>query len=556
MPPTSQIKISDYRKKFEDFVSGNSVQQDMAPFDRMGGFRKTWVDFQNKIQSTTAYHFPKAFAEQSIETGKEIAKSVAKAPLRIGQTTWDIGQQAYGYEPGKGFNVPGLGKVEGYGRQFLEEAGDNADDFSNLNTLQAGIKAVSEGIIDASIIGGFLDKVIAKQALTMPKAVPASETATPSTKNIAQTRTAIGSSLSGAESVVGKGETGMTSSSELLQYAKGRLDDVAQKLGNLNPKLEQLYRATVKPDVTTVETTMKSILEPAKKILDYYERGGLTENLLSAITKNLPKAVQDFVREPKLGLSMKDVSSDLSSSLSKAKASGQSFDEWVKGQETLYHGSTDKGLKLKEDKALFLTDDFDSANTYAGGGYEWRGIKASGETTGFYPQKGKTLDLNKTENVKKIFQDIYGSPELKKTFDDIPETYRFLDREGDVRTLNPKHSASDFDDWLTMEYQSSPKIGRDGMKVRTGSYSFDEPSKEIRGKLYDAFYAYGQPTRQSVYNSWQKIIDSAKKKGYDYIKHTTESPDASITFPETVALNPKKSLLTRSQLKAEWDKVK
>src|SRR3990167_2715980 len=329
MQPTSQIKISDYRKKFEDFVSGNSVQQDMAPFDRMGGFRKTWVDFQNKIQSTTAYHFPKAFAEQSIETGKEIAKSVAKAPLRIGQTTWDIGQQAYGYEPGKGFNVPGLGKVEGYGRQFLEEAGDNADDFSNLNTLQAGIKAVSEGIIDASIIGGFLDKVIAKQALTMPKAVPASETATPSTKNIAQTRTAIGSSLSGAESVVGKGETGMTSSSELLQYAKGRLDDVAQKLGNLNPKLEQLYRATVKPDVTTVETTMKSILEPAKKILDYYERGGLNENLLSAITKNLPKAVQDFVREPKLGLSMKDVSSDLSSSISKAKASGQSFDEWV-----------------------------------------------------------------------------------------------------------------------------------------------------------------------------------------------------------------------------------
>src|SRR3990167_1944415 len=233
----------------------------------------------------------------------------------------------------------------------------------------------------------------------------------------------------------------------------------------------------------------------------------------------------------------------------------KSAEEFVKAQTNVYHGSMDKGLKLK-DEALFLTDDFDSANTYAGGGYEWRGIKASGETTGFYPQKGKTLDLNKTENVKKIFQDIYGSPELKKTFDDIPETYRFLDREGDVRTLNPKHSASDFDDWLTMEYQSSPKIGRDGMKVRTGSYSFDEPSKEIRGKLYDAFYAYGQPTRQSVYNSWQKIIDSAKKKGYDYIKHTTESPDASITFPETVALNPKKSLLTRPKQKAEWKKEK
>jgi len=95
----------------------------------------------------------------------------------------------------------------------------------------------------------------------------------------------------------------------------------------------------------------------------------------------------------------------------------------------------------------------------------------------------------------------------------------------------------------------------DGLKVRTGSYSFDEPSKKIRRELYDAFYAYGQPTRQSVYNNWEKLIKYSKEKGYDYIKHTTESPDASITFPETVALNPKKTLKTRSQLKTEWDKV-
>src|SRR3990167_7193692 len=194
------------------------------------------------LQQTTPYLFPSSFMEESGKAVKDIAQSVAKAPFRIGQTAWDIGQQIYGYEPGKGFNVPGLGKVEGYGRQFLEETGEDACDFSNLNTLQAGIKAVSEGIIDASIIGGFLDKVIAKQALKMPKAVPASETATPNIKNVAQTRTAIESSLSGAESVVGKGETGMTPTGELLQYAKGRLDDVAQKLGNLNPKLEQLYR--------------------------------------------------------------------------------------------------------------------------------------------------------------------------------------------------------------------------------------------------------------------------------------------------------------------------
>ena len=231
----------------------------------------------------------------------------------------------------------------------------------------------------------------------------------------------------------------------------------------------------------------------------------------------------------------------------------KSAEEFVKAQTNVYHGSMDKGLKLK-DEALFLTDDFDSANTYAGGGYEWRGVKASGETTGFYAKEGKTLDLNKTENVKKILQDIYGSPKLKKVYDDIPESYQFRDREGDVKTIYPKESASDFDDFMLMEYQSNPTI-KDGLKVRTGSYSFDEPSKVIRRELMSAYTAYGQPTRQSVYNNWEKIIKNSKEKGYDYIKHVTESPDASITFPETVALNPKKSLLTKSQLIDLWNKT-
>jgi len=240
-------------------------------------------------------------------------------------------------------------------------------------------------------------------------------------------------------------------------------------------------------------------------------------------------------------------------SIQKAKASGQSFDDWVKGQgEEVFHGTPEKGFKLEKGKPLFLTKDFDSANTYAGYSYN---TKPTGEVAKFYAQKGKTLDLNKTENVKKVFQEIYGSPKLKKAYDEIPETYKYLDDYGEVRTLEPKSGQSDFEDWMMMEYQSKPKI-ENGLKVRTGSYSFEKNTLESRKNLQDAFSIYGKPTRQSVYNRWDDLVKHGKQKGYDFIEHTTESPDTSILFPEKIALNPEKSLKTRSQLKAEWDKVK
>lgn len=66
---------------------------------------------------------------------------------------------------------------------------------------------------------------------------------------------------------------------------------------------------------------------------------------------------------------------------------------------------------------------------------------------------------------------------------------------------------------------------------------------------------YGNPTRQNVYSDWNKIIEKAKKDGYDFIRHTTEDPSAEIVFPETVVLNPKKSILTKSQLIDIWNKA-
>ena len=39
------------------------------------------------------------------------------------------------------------------------------------------------------------------------------------------------------------------------------------------------------------------------------------------------------------------------------------------------------------------------------------------------------------------------------------------------------------------------------------------------------------------------------------MEHTTESPDTSILFPEKVAINPQKLLLTKSQLTDLWNKA-
>ena len=245
-----------------------------------------------------------------------MAKSIIKSPFRIQQTASDVGRQLMGEKPSEGYDLPLFGKVEGYGRQFLDEAGENAGDWTDPNTIRAGLEAVSQGVLDASFLGSVLEKQLARQVLKVPKVAPPAQTPTPNSEKISLVKKHIfgdggKASYSGAESIIGKGEIGMSKSSELLEYAKGRLDDVAMKLGKLDPRLEQVYRAQVKPNASSVETAMKTILDPAKKIIDAYEKGGLSDSLLTALTRNLPKATQEYIREPKLGLGIKDVSKDL-----------------------------------------------------------------------------------------------------------------------------------------------------------------------------------------------------------------------------------------------------
>lgn len=73
----------------------------------------------------------------------------------------------------------------------------------------------------------------------------------------------------------------------------------------------------------------------------------------------LERKIAETIKNPKIGLTIRDVSKDLdplAQDISKAKASGQSFDEFVKGQETLYHG-TDKATADAIRKAGGFTED-------------------------------------------------------------------------------------------------------------------------------------------------------------------------------------------------------
>ena len=66
--------------------------------------------------------------------------------------------------------------------------------------------------------------------------------------------------------------------------------------------------------------------------------------------------------------------------------------------------------------------------------------------------------------------------------------------------------------------------------------------KDLKGtktekNLQEAFAGESQARNKYTY-----FASKAKKDGYDYISHTTEDPSADYTFPETVALNPSKTL--------------
>lgn len=215
----------------------------------------------------------------------------------------------------------------------------------------------------------------------------------------------------------------------------------------------------------------------------------------------------------------------------------KSAEEFVKAQfskKGLFHGTYDE-WKTLQNKPLFLA----SAEDYA---------KSYGDIVKEYvPKEGKTLDLTlagttsfkggkSIDNIAKfapIFKDIIGGEkrwvEIEKTIKSIPESVRQEMRGsyGDVKL--------------------QPLI----------DYTKNLPETDIK-RIWEDWNDYRfvkSQSREAVYSRWDKVLKYAKEKGYDFVKHTGEDEAKTYTFPETIALNPTKSLLTKSQLTDIWNKA-
>ena len=150
---------------------------------------------------------------------------------------------------------------------------------------------------------------------------------------------------------------------------------------------------------------------------------------IESIGGNQPKAV---IKTPQKVLQSSPKStpeSTLKSSISKAKASGQSFDEWVKGQKPIYHGTTKTFEKfdpeLSPGGSAWFTDSRKALETGQDVGLN----RARGETV-------KIMDRYIKPGLKLVDR---GTPEGKKLADDLmtgqleSQGYRGIIHEADAK---------------------------------------------------------------------------------------------------------------------------
>jgi len=187
-------------------------------------------------------------------------------------------------------------------------------------------------------------------------------------------------------------------------------------------------------------------------------------------------------------------------SIQKAKASGQSFDEWVKGQgETVYHGGK------MGDKAFDIS------------------LVKSGEGSNTY---GKGLYLADEEN----------AINYSKRVDGGSVTDFILPKKSNIFDLSKDLSSKSKDDVVEMlkKYGASKEEISSGLK-----------------------------TSQTSVSLWNKVVKNNPNISENLAKEIKGSGFNGIKFPQwgfenesyTVVFDPSQ-LKTRSQLKAEWDKVK
>jgi hypothetical protein len=201
--------------------------------------------------------------------------------------------------------------------------------------------------------------------------------------------------------------------------------------------------------------------------------------------------------------------------MAKAKASGQSFDDWVKGQgETLYYGGDLGEAKIR---GTFLTPEKKIAQNYA-------------------EEYGKTVN------------EVFIQPNAKKigVKNSLDAYIKYGDNEG------VKKASQYYLDLINPNVKAKEKYAK-----YVDKFDFINQNKLIRDleKQYNT-----KLDLKSVQRETDKFLSQKfKKEGFDVIEHTSPKDvgytDVSTGNKEFQILNLDK-IKTRSQLKAEWDKTK
>ena len=207
------------------------------------------------------------------------------------------------------------------------------------------------------------------------------------------------------------------------------------------------------------------------------------------------------------------VKADLSFPLSKAKASGQSFDEWVKGQGEIHRGDTTP-IKLSE---MDTTKVFNPAEKEA--------LSAFNNTPGLY----FTDSVSNAKSYGQNLTSVSVSPTAKViNVNDVPKILKRADVEKIIRS-NPR-----IKDWATNWDENFDKA----IKNITDSVMAEKDGNEFLKAIWsDGGFSEGD------------FVIAMKKAGIDGITVPKEGVNHFVIYNKDI-------LKTRSQLKAEWDKIK
>lgn len=309
--PKSEAQPSGFRsyvaskKQPEKPVAPNNTQQ----------VKDQNLILQNKADKATSFKgyvanalkaAPGAAARVAIETGKE----VVKAPIRFGMTLGDIANQMQGRDISKPVDLPGLGTVQSAQRRTIDLM-----DEPGYNTALAILRGGSESILDVvSVAAPFMK---AQNKIKAPKA-----------KNRIQHSEAFDVTDSIKQGEIPR-DAVYKPGSDVLQpnYAKGRIDDVAQKLDDYSRGLGDLYRKKI--DVNN--TTMDEITNTGLKFLQGSNRAIAFRSTIGQGTR---AAVESVNRDPITKKQVKAVAKgtgDVVTSLAKIAASPELRKEFGEG---------------------------------------------------------------------------------------------------------------------------------------------------------------------------------------------------------------------------------